>query len=285
VSTTHERGRELEQLLGGYLALHNYQVCHNVVIEGRSGARHELDVVGDKSDGLSCFRLVVDCKAWNAAIDKDIVYKPAGVLADLGVAKGVIAALFGELSTPPALSGSSSKRTASVSRSRDLASTGTTPRRRAGSRHSKRSSSTASPSRRARCLSVRFSNSSRSSTSASGCTARSAISPQSSSKHSRACAPLREATERSRWVCRENEDARRTQLSAGGIQTSPLKRRPRTSSAPTSSTRGAAGVRPARKLERHNQPVRRNGAIPSCGSGALPASTQQPSHPPLFSEV
>jgi len=52
-------------------------------------------------------------------------------------------------------------------------------------------------------------------------------------KHSGARAPLREATERSRWVRGENEDARRTQLSEGGIQTSPLKRRPRTSSAPT----------------------------------------------------
>ncbi len=95
VSTTHRRGRELEQLLGGFLTRHGYQVRYNVVIEGRSGARHELDVVGDKSDGLTSFRLVVECKAWNAAIDKDVVYKLAGVLADLGAAKGIIAALSG----------------------------------------------------------------------------------------------------------------------------------------------------------------------------------------------
>ncbi len=93
--SAHERGRELEQLLGGFLSQHGYQVRYNVVIEGRSGARHELDVVGDKSDGLTSFRLVVECKAWNAAIDKDVVYKLAGVLADLGAAKGIIAALSG----------------------------------------------------------------------------------------------------------------------------------------------------------------------------------------------
>ncbi|MFZ2055875.1 MAG: hypothetical protein WAV54_00495, partial [Acidimicrobiales bacterium] len=53
-------------------------------------------------------------------------------------------------------------------------------------------------------------------------TALYAVSCPSPSKHSGARAPLREATERSRWVRGENEDARRTQLSEGGIQTSPL---------------------------------------------------------------
>jgi len=95
MSTTHERGRALEEQIGNFLAHHGYQVRWNLVLQGRSGASHELDVVGDKSDGLTSFRLVVECKAWASPIDKDVVYKLAAVLADLGAAKGVIAALSG----------------------------------------------------------------------------------------------------------------------------------------------------------------------------------------------
>jgi hypothetical protein len=95
VTTTQDRGRALEQQIGAFLTQHGYAVRCNVMVEGRSGARHELDVVGDKSDGLTTFRLVVECKAWKAPIDKDVIYKLAGVLADLGAAKGIIAALSG----------------------------------------------------------------------------------------------------------------------------------------------------------------------------------------------
>ena len=65
-----DRGRALEQQIGAFLTQHGYAVRCNVMVEGRSGARHELDVVGDKSDGLTTFRLVVECKAWKAPIDK-----------------------------------------------------------------------------------------------------------------------------------------------------------------------------------------------------------------------
>jgi len=89
------RGQDLEQRIAAFLRAHGYEVSTNVVLEGRSGARHELDVVGDKSDGLTSFRLVVECKAWASPIDKGVVYKLASELADLGVAKGVIASLSG----------------------------------------------------------------------------------------------------------------------------------------------------------------------------------------------
>lgn len=62
---------------------------------GRSGATHELDVVGDKSDGLMSFEVMVECKAWASAISKDVVFKLASELADLGAAKGVIMTLSG----------------------------------------------------------------------------------------------------------------------------------------------------------------------------------------------
>jgi hypothetical protein len=95
VDSHQAKGRELEQKIAAYLSHFGYTVATNVVVTGRSGASHELDVVGDKSDGLTSFRLIVECKAWTAPIDKEIVYKLGAVLADLGAAKGVIATLAG----------------------------------------------------------------------------------------------------------------------------------------------------------------------------------------------
>jgi hypothetical protein len=84
------KGHQLEQQIAHFLGQHRYTVSTNVRVPGRSGAVHELDVVGDKSDGLTSFRLVVECKAWAAPIDKQVVYKLAAELADLGAARGII---------------------------------------------------------------------------------------------------------------------------------------------------------------------------------------------------
>jgi hypothetical protein len=89
------KGRQLEQQVAHFLGQHGYTVSTNLRALGRSGALHELDVVGDKSDGLTSFRLVVECKAWATPIDKEVVYKLAAELADLGAARGVIVTLSG----------------------------------------------------------------------------------------------------------------------------------------------------------------------------------------------
>jgi hypothetical protein len=95
MSTSIDKGRDLEQRMAAFLRTHGYEVSTNLVIAGRSGANHELDVVGDKADGLTTVRIVVECKAWASPIDKDVVYKLSAELADLGAAKGVIASLSG----------------------------------------------------------------------------------------------------------------------------------------------------------------------------------------------
>jgi hypothetical protein len=95
MSDSKEKGRELELRIAAFLRTHDYEVSTNVMREGRSGARHELDVVAVKHDGLTSFLLIVECKAWESPIDKDVVYKLAAELADIGAAKGVIATLSG----------------------------------------------------------------------------------------------------------------------------------------------------------------------------------------------
>lgn len=95
MSFRNEKGIDLEQRIAAFLRTHDYEVATNVIRKGRSGASHELDVVGKKKDALTSFELIIECKAWESPIDKEVVYKLAAELADLGAAKGVIATLSG----------------------------------------------------------------------------------------------------------------------------------------------------------------------------------------------
>lgn len=94
-SSAAQRGRALEQQIAGYFAAHGYHVETNRVLVGRSGGRHEVDVLAEKSDALTSFRIAVECKAWSSPIEKDVVSKLHYVMNDLGLHKGVIISLAG----------------------------------------------------------------------------------------------------------------------------------------------------------------------------------------------
>ncbi|HEX4539205.1 MAG TPA: restriction endonuclease [Acidimicrobiales bacterium] len=85
----------LEERVGDHFAAHGYLVRRNAFLDGRSGGRHEIDVLAEKSDPLTTFRLAVECKAWEAPIEKDAVSKLSYILTDLGLNKGIIVALHG----------------------------------------------------------------------------------------------------------------------------------------------------------------------------------------------
>jgi hypothetical protein len=87
--------RELEAQVAAYFAANDYEAQTNVVREGRSGGRHEMDVYAVKSDGITSFAVMVECKAWNTPIEKDIVSKAAYVVSDLGLNKAIIVSLEG----------------------------------------------------------------------------------------------------------------------------------------------------------------------------------------------
>jgi hypothetical protein len=90
-----EKGRQLEERIGAFFALNGYETQRNVILEGRSGGRHEIDVLAEKSDGVVTFRVAVECKAWHLPIEKDVVTKFAYVIGDLGLNKGIIVSLHG----------------------------------------------------------------------------------------------------------------------------------------------------------------------------------------------
>ena len=97
-SARRSKGAELEQQIARFIESLGYDVRTNVVLEGRSGSRHEIDVLGEKHDALSTFRVAVECKAWDQPIEKDVIAKFSYVLQDLGLREGIVVALGGSRS-------------------------------------------------------------------------------------------------------------------------------------------------------------------------------------------
>lgn len=92
---TQQRGADLERRIEEYLAAHGYACRRNAVVAGRSGGRHEIDVLAEKRDGVTAFRLAVECKARNRPAEKEAVAKLAFVVRDLGLHKGILVSLAG----------------------------------------------------------------------------------------------------------------------------------------------------------------------------------------------
>jgi hypothetical protein len=89
------KGKLLEERIAAFLTGNGYSTKQNVYLEGRSGGRHEIDVLAEKDDGITTFRVAVECKAWNTPIEKDVVSKLAYVMSDLGLNKGIVVSLKG----------------------------------------------------------------------------------------------------------------------------------------------------------------------------------------------
>ncbi len=92
---TADKGRRLEAEIARLLTAGGYSARRNVVCEGRSGARHEIDVLAQKADGLTTFSIMVECKAWDRPVDKEVLAKAAFVAADVGADKTIVVALQG----------------------------------------------------------------------------------------------------------------------------------------------------------------------------------------------
>ena len=90
-----QRGGELERRIEELFAGHGYTCERNAVRTGRSGGRHEVDVLAETGDGLTTYRLAVECKAQHLPIDKEVVAKLAFVVSDLSLHKGIVVSLRG----------------------------------------------------------------------------------------------------------------------------------------------------------------------------------------------
>lgn len=95
MTTSIEHGRRLEASIAAYFAANGYTVRTNQWREGRSGGRHEIDVLAERSDALTTVTIAVECKAWQSPIEKDVVSKLHHVMFDLGLNKGIVVSLSG----------------------------------------------------------------------------------------------------------------------------------------------------------------------------------------------
>lgn len=96
VHTQKERpGRAFEASIEGLFTAHGYTCQRNAIRTGRSGGQHEVDVLAETTDGLTTYRLAVECKARHLPVDKEVVAKLAFVVRDLGLHKGIVVSLSG----------------------------------------------------------------------------------------------------------------------------------------------------------------------------------------------
>ncbi len=85
-----ERGRDLERRVADYFSVHGYEVRRNVLLVGRSGARHEVDVLAERTDPAVSVSVVVECKARTDAITTEPVARLDWMARDLTLDKAVL---------------------------------------------------------------------------------------------------------------------------------------------------------------------------------------------------
>ncbi|HXJ63451.1 MAG TPA: restriction endonuclease, partial [Actinomycetota bacterium] len=84
------RAANLAQAVAEYLAHHGYRVARDVNMKGRSGANHSVDVLAEKSDEVTTYRLLVHTRSWDQAVDRDVVAGVHLMASDLGMSKAIV---------------------------------------------------------------------------------------------------------------------------------------------------------------------------------------------------
>ncbi len=100
--TSYDRGIEFERFVAELLKKAGFSVQHNVVLAGRSGVKHQVDVLAIYRTPVTEFRVLVECKNWLKPINKDVVMKVYNEVRDLGLDKGMI--FTSSYATPEAIS-------------------------------------------------------------------------------------------------------------------------------------------------------------------------------------
>ncbi|MCC6832331.1 MAG: restriction endonuclease [Thermoleophilia bacterium] len=85
------RGRDLERVVADLFSAHGYSVTPNVLLTGRSGARHEVDVLARRADGLVTHLVGVECKHWAEPVGTEVVARARLLRDDLGLSQVVVA--------------------------------------------------------------------------------------------------------------------------------------------------------------------------------------------------
>ncbi len=64
-------------------------------IQGKSGVKHQIDVLTSQSDSTTTAKTAIECKYWNKKVSKDAVMKLSSIIQDSDIDKGIIVSKSG----------------------------------------------------------------------------------------------------------------------------------------------------------------------------------------------
>jgi len=86
----YEKGLRLEEMVARLFRSKGYDVKHNVRLIGRSGVEHQIDVFAEYRAPLHTSKIIIECKAYDKPVGKDVVMKLIHEVQDLGVDRGIL---------------------------------------------------------------------------------------------------------------------------------------------------------------------------------------------------
>ena len=63
---------------------------NNCKVLGKSGVKHQIDILTSHSDGIHSYRTAIECKYWKEKINKETVMKVSEIIKDANINKGII---------------------------------------------------------------------------------------------------------------------------------------------------------------------------------------------------
>ena len=64
-------------------------------VSGKSGSKHQIDILTSHSDGVHTYKTAIECKHWKKKVGKTPITKLAYILADAAIDKGIIVSKAG----------------------------------------------------------------------------------------------------------------------------------------------------------------------------------------------
>ena len=87
--------KNLEELVERLFRSMGYETQKNAIIEGKSGAKHEIDVLAIYKAPLHEDKVAIECKHHQNPVNKDVIMKLKQIIDDTSINKGIIVSTSG----------------------------------------------------------------------------------------------------------------------------------------------------------------------------------------------
>jgi hypothetical protein len=86
------KGTGFELKIADLFKQKGYHVTHNIKLQGKSGAEHQIDVLVEYKAPLHTSRIIIEAKSYQSNIDKDIIMKLIQIQQDISADRAILAA-------------------------------------------------------------------------------------------------------------------------------------------------------------------------------------------------